>query len=123
MRPFGDRLRDARKAAQLQQRELGEKLGVSNSAISSWETGRDVPSFTMLPHLRAALGVSLDDLICGDRESVSAAKAAMKIMEGASPAYGKDPAQERAEQELLARFRELGSRKARALLELLKPGR
>ena len=48
---FGDRIRDARKAAGLTQRQLSERLGVSNTSISNWEKGLSRPDADMIQKL------------------------------------------------------------------------
>ena len=45
------RLREGR---QLTQQQLAEKLGVSDKAISKWETGRGYPDITLAEPLAAA---------------------------------------------------------------------
>ena len=57
------RLREGR---QLTQQQLAEKLGVSDKAISKWETGRGYPDITLAEPLAAALGVSLIELFSGE---------------------------------------------------------
>ena len=41
---FGDRLLSARKAADMSQEELGNRLGVSLQAVQQWEEGATEPS-------------------------------------------------------------------------------
>ena len=48
---FGDRIRDARKAAGLTQRQLADILGVSNTSISNWEKGLSRPDADMIQKL------------------------------------------------------------------------
>lgn len=48
---FGDRIRDARKAAGLTQRQLSDRLGVSNTSISNWEKGLSRPDADMIQKL------------------------------------------------------------------------
>ena len=48
---FGDRIRDARKAAGLTQRQLADNLGVSNTSISNWEKGLSRPDADMIQKL------------------------------------------------------------------------
>ncbi len=62
---IGERIRAARKAAKLTQEELGEKLGLSSSAVSYWETGKFIPDAEHLPALAEALNLSLDSLFTG----------------------------------------------------------
>lgn len=58
------RLKEYRKELNLSQKELAEKLGKTQSVISSWEIGTGVPDASQLPSIAKALGVSLGDL-CG----------------------------------------------------------
>ncbi len=43
-----EKLRRARKAADLSQEALGEQLSATQSAVSRWETGDEVPTGTYL---------------------------------------------------------------------------
>lgn len=61
---FGNRLRNARKAAGLSQPALGEAAGVSPQSISACELGKQLPTLGVAIDLAKALGVSLDYL-CG----------------------------------------------------------
>ncbi len=54
---FGDRIRDARKAAGLTQRQLADSLGVSNTSISNWEKGLSRPDADMIQKLCTYLSV------------------------------------------------------------------
>jgi len=40
---FGDRLRNAREIAGLEQRDMAEKFGVSSGSVSNWEKGVSQP--------------------------------------------------------------------------------
>ncbi len=51
-----------RRAKGYTQEQLGELLGVSNQAVSKWETGVSYPDVMLLPSLAEALGVTLNDL-------------------------------------------------------------
>lgn len=51
-----------RKALGYTQEQLGEKLGVSNQAVSKWESGVSSPDILLLPKLAKALGISLEQL-------------------------------------------------------------
>lgn len=51
------RVRAARKAAGLSQREAAARLGVSQAWLSAVETGRRVPSWTRLVALVVTLGL------------------------------------------------------------------
>lgn len=109
MNSFGDRLRKYRAAVGLTQEQLGFAIGVTKSSVSAWENNRETPSFRTLGDLSQALNQSLDALVRG---------AGGPLPEGAKPT---DQATTKEEEALLARFRNLSSKKRDAVLELLKP--
>ena len=56
------------------QRELAEVLGVTDKAVSKWESGRGLPDISLVEPLSAALGVSVAELLTGDvRQNVNRA--------------------------------------------------
>ncbi len=57
------RLREKNKLTQLQ---LAEAVGVSDKAVSKWETGRGYPDISLVEPLAAALGVSVIELFSGE---------------------------------------------------------
>ena len=57
----------------LTQEELAEKLFVSRTAISKWESGRGYPSIDSLKEIARFFSVTIDDLICSD-EMISVAE-------------------------------------------------
>ena len=54
---FGDRIREGRKAAALTQRQLADRLGVSNTSISNWEKGLSRPDADMIQKMCQILSV------------------------------------------------------------------
>jgi transcriptional regulator with XRE-family HTH domain len=63
------KLREIRKnRSNLTMKELGDLVGVSESAIGYWETGKRQPSLDMLPLLAEALGCKVRDLIDAEEE-------------------------------------------------------
>lgn len=56
-------LREKNKMTQLQ---FAEKLGVSDKAISKWETGKGYPDITLLEPIAEAFRVSVTELISGN---------------------------------------------------------
>lgn len=58
---IGEQIQKYRKAAQLTQKELGEALGISSSAVSQWETG-GTPDISLLPAIADRLGISINAL-------------------------------------------------------------
>lgn len=63
----GPAIRALREKRGLTQKDLGEKLGVSDKAVSKWETGRGLPDITLLEGLASALGVSVAELLAGEQ--------------------------------------------------------
>lgn len=63
---FGENLRKLRKRKGLTQSQVAEKLGVTQSNIGGYETGKNLPSLFNLLELAKLLEVSLDKLIYGD---------------------------------------------------------
>ena len=60
---FGERLADLRKAMGLTQKQLGEKVGVSNRVIAYYEGETDYPPAHLIEPLAKALKVSSDELL------------------------------------------------------------
>ena len=60
---FGNRLYRLRKKAGLSQAQLGEKVGVSNKAVSKWENGLAKPGLEIVHRLADTLSVSVDELL------------------------------------------------------------
>ena len=60
---FGGYLSRLRKAADMTQSELAEKLNVSRQAVSKYETGDSFPDISILVMIAEIFGVSIDDLI------------------------------------------------------------
>ena len=69
MSSFGEFLYQLRKEKGLTQQELAEKLGVSNKAVSKWETGEAMPETSQLLPLSKIFEVSVDELLNGEREN------------------------------------------------------
>lgn len=58
---------ELRKQKGWTQAQLGEKLGVTNKTVSRWENGNYMPELAVIPELAAALEVSVNELIAGER--------------------------------------------------------
>lgn len=61
----GGRIRAWREGAGWSQRELAERLGVTQAAIHNWESGQRQPSLRMLSQIARAFGRSRDELLEG----------------------------------------------------------
>lgn len=64
---FGSFLAELRHEKGLTQQALGERLGVTNKTISRWETGCYLPDVEMLSLLSREFGVSINELVAGER--------------------------------------------------------
>lgn len=60
---FGARLRELRKANKVSQRELGRALGLSDMAISRYETGTAIPSMDTAMQIVKYFGTTFDYLL------------------------------------------------------------
>lgn len=58
-----------RKEQQLTQRQLAERLCVSDKAVSKWERGLGCPDVSLLPDLARLLGIQLEGLLSGQLDS------------------------------------------------------
>ena len=63
---IGNFICELRKAKGFSQTELGNKLNVTNKAVSRWETGRGLPDSSLLLPLAKELGVTVDEILRGE---------------------------------------------------------
>lgn len=61
-----DAIKTLREGRKLTQRALAEAVGVTDKAVSKWESGRGLPDISLVEPLAAALGVSVAELLTGD---------------------------------------------------------
>ncbi len=85
---FGNRLYQLRRKAGLSQAQLGEKVGVSNKAVSKWENGQAKPGLDIVHRLADVLSVSVDQMLnmSADKKQIS------KIVITGGPCAGKTTA-------------------------------
>ena len=69
MQKIGSFLAALRKERNLTQDELGAQIGVTNKTISRWETGNYLPPVEMLQTLGDTFGVSINEILNGERIS------------------------------------------------------
>ena len=84
---MGEFIAALRKANGLTQKQLAEKLGVSDKSVSRWERGDGAPDLALIPVIAEVFGVSCDELLRGERRPPDAEA-------GAAPA-GPDPKAEK----------------------------
>ncbi len=63
----GQFIQNLRKEQNLTQKDLAEKLGCTDKAVSRWETGLGLPDVGMLLDLSQALNVSVNEILSGER--------------------------------------------------------
>ena len=63
----GPAIKRLREERGMTQSELGERIGVGDKAVSKWETGRGLPDISLIQPLAETLGVSVIELMNGDR--------------------------------------------------------
>ena len=64
---MGQFISELRKSHQMTQRELAEKLDVSDKAVSKWERGLSCPDIALLSPLADILGITTTELLNGER--------------------------------------------------------
>ena len=63
---FNEKLQELRKQKGLTQEELSEKLYVSRTAVSKWESGRGYPNIESLKAIARLFSVTVDELLSTD---------------------------------------------------------
>ena len=58
---------ELRKEKGFTQKELAEKLSITDKAVSKWETGRSAPDISLLVPLSELLGVSVIEILNGEK--------------------------------------------------------
>lgn len=53
---------ELRKGKGLTQAQLAERIGLSNKAVSKWETGKSLPDASIMIDLRDFLGITVNEL-------------------------------------------------------------
>ena len=62
---FNEKLQLLRKQQEMTQEQLAEKLFVSRTAVSKWESGKGYPNIDSLRNLAEFFSVSIDELLSG----------------------------------------------------------
>lgn len=60
---FGEMVTALRKEKGMTQRELAERLGVTDKAVSKWERDLSIPDVSAIPILAETFGISVDELM------------------------------------------------------------
>ena len=64
---FNEKLQELRRSKGLTQEELAEKLYVSRTAVSKWESGRGYPNIESLKEISTFFSVSIDELLSTEK--------------------------------------------------------
>ncbi len=67
---FGEKLKDLMKGQHLSQKQLADRLGVSKSIVSYYESGDRYPSYDVLVKIAHVFHVTTDFLLDVDRKKV-----------------------------------------------------
>lgn len=62
----GKAVRELRERGGLTQKQLADRLNISDKTVSKWETNRGLPDVGILSELAAALNVSVAELLAGE---------------------------------------------------------
>ena len=68
---FAEIIVRSRKALGLTQEGLAQKLGVTNQAVSKWESGQSCPDLALLPRIADLFGITIDELFGREPKAVS----------------------------------------------------
>ena len=72
MKQIGKKITNLRKAHNMTQMELADRLGISFQAVSNWERGSTMPDISKLPELAETFHISVDELLNGKAPLVEA---------------------------------------------------
>ena len=64
---LGENIREIRTINKLLQKEFGEKVGVNQRTVSSWEMGQSEPSVDMIRKICKEFDVTADELLGIDK--------------------------------------------------------
>ena len=76
---IAEKIKSIRTDNGISQRELAKKLGLSNRAVSKWESGASVPELSLIMELADFFGISVDALLGYKVRDNSAAETAERI--------------------------------------------
>ena len=66
---IGKFIAESRKSRNLTQRQLADILSISDKTISKWECGKGLPEVSLMLPLCAALDITVNDLLSGEKVS------------------------------------------------------
>lgn len=102
---FGSFVTALRRERGLTQKQLAERLYVSNKAVSKWETGQGMPDISLLEPLAEVLEVSVSELLRGKRQTPDWAEVEKLTDAELCRLFKKPPEASPQEKEALKRIR------------------
>lgn len=66
---FGETIAKIRKEKNMTQKELAEKLNVTDKAVSKWERGASFPDISLLEPLSKILGIGMNELLTSEKDN------------------------------------------------------
>lgn len=67
---IGKFIAQKRKEQGMTQMQLAERLGITDRAVSKWETGKSLPDAAIMLELCGLLKITVNDLLCGEAVSM-----------------------------------------------------
>ena len=67
---IGKFISSCRKEAGLTQAALADKLGITDRAVSKWETGKSLPDASIMIELCNLLGITVNELLTGEHITI-----------------------------------------------------
>lgn len=83
---IGRKIAELRKAKDMTQLELADKINISFQAVSNWERGISMPDISKLPELAEIFDVSVDELIGGESPLLAS------VIKGTEGSYARESA-------------------------------
>jgi len=68
---ISNRIIKARKKANITQKELGHRMGISEASISQYESGKRKPKYDTLQRIAAALNININELLVDGNINIS----------------------------------------------------
>ena len=86
---IGKFIAELRKEKNMTQKELAEKLHITDSAISKWERGVGCPDISLIESLGKVLGVTINEILAGERINNMTKEKSDNIIKEIVPFYQK----------------------------------
>ena len=103
------RIKERRRAVGLSQKQLAERLGISDMTVRRWETTSRKPDSDLLPDLAVLLNTSINYLLLGTDDPAHTGTSSQKLA---------DTPQTQAGQDLDALIKELASKNPDLIIRL-----